>query len=110
MKDTFLSLDMFGAPMPSLHIRGDPVVKTSAGACISIIVIGLTSLFALLKLQFMLMRSSPDVNKFVNDDFFDISDRFKLDDEEFMFAVSVEHYYTGIRTDPRYVKWVAEFI
>ena len=49
MKDIFKSFDMFGAPMPSLHIRGEPVVKTSAGACISIIVIGLTSLFALIK-------------------------------------------------------------
>ena len=103
MKDIFKSFDMFGAPMPSLHIRGEPVVKTLAGACISIIFIGLTSLFALFKLQFMLMRSRPEVVKFVNDDFFDSSDRFKLADEEFMFAVSVEHYYTGIRMDPRYV-------
>ena len=98
MKDIFKSFDMFGAPMPSLHIRGEPVVKTSAGACISIIVIGLTSLFALIKLQFMLTRSSPEVVQFVNDDAFDFSDRFKLDDEEFMFAVSVEKYYAGIRT------------
>ena len=44
-----------------IHIRGDPVIKTLAGATMSTVVIGLAMIFALLKLQFMLMRTRPDV-------------------------------------------------
>ena len=61
MQDFFKAIDIFGKNVPSLHIRGDPVIKTFAGATMSTIVIGLAMMFALLKLQFMLMRTRPDV-------------------------------------------------
>ena len=110
MQALFKSFDMFGASVPSLNIRGERVIKTSAGACVSIIVIGLTTLFALLKLQFMLARSQPAVVKSVENNFFDTSERYNLADEDFMFAVSLEHYKEGIKMNPRYVKWVASLI
>ena len=58
----------------------------------------------------MLTRSRPEVVKFVENDFFDTSELYNLADEDFMFAVSVEHYKDGIKMDPRYVKWVATLI
>ena len=44
------NLDMFGAQVPTFNIRGKDVVKTSAGACASIIISVLTLIYALLKL------------------------------------------------------------
>ena len=58
----------------------------------------------------MLLRSSPDVTEVVAFDVFDSSHVFNVEDEDFMFAVSVEHYENGIKMDPRYVKWVAILI
>ena len=55
------SVDMFGANVPSLNMNGRPSIKTFMGACISILVMCLTTIFALLKLQFLLARKSPDV-------------------------------------------------
>ena len=58
----------------------------------------------------MLLRSSPDVTELVTFDVFDSSHIYNVEDEDFMFAVSVEHYENGIKMDPRYVKWVANLI
>ena len=44
------SWDMFGVQVPTFNIRGIEVVKTSAGACASLLIILLTLMFAILKL------------------------------------------------------------
>ena len=53
------SVDMFGAPIPNFNMRGRAEVKTSRGACISIVIFTLTLLFGLLKLQHLFLRKNP---------------------------------------------------
>ena len=69
-----------------------------------------TGMFALLKLQYLLMRKSPDVVEVVDINAFDVSDRYNTATNDFMMAVSVERHQKGTLMDPRYVQWVATLI
>ena len=97
------SIDMFGANVPNLNMNGRSSIKTFTGACMSILMIFMATLFALLKLQFLLMRKSPDVVKFVDESAFDYTDVYNFDENDFMMAISVELFAVGARMDPRYV-------
>ena len=97
------NLDLFGAAVPGNNVRGESDIKTSTGACISIIVMALATMFALLKLEFMLLRDRPDVVSFIDDNFFDDSEVYNTAREDFGFAISAERYMAGLRIDPRYV-------
>ena len=55
------NFDMFGANVSFFSIEGQNDVRTPFGALISIVIMCLTTSFALLKLQFMLLRKRPDV-------------------------------------------------
>ena len=54
-----LNLDIFGASVPGFNLNGQKTIKTKTGVLISIMITIITVLFALLKLQFMLMRKRP---------------------------------------------------
>ena len=55
------SVDMFGAPVPNFNMRGRAEVKTSCGACISMVIFILTLLFGMLKLQHLVVRKNPSI-------------------------------------------------
>ena len=62
------------------------------------------TLFALLKLQFLLIRKSPDVISVVEASHFDSTETtYNIAENDFMTAISVDHYDKGARMDPRYV-------
>ena len=84
----FHKFDMFAAPVPSFSIRGRTEVKTHAGAFMSLAIMTVTILFALLKLQFMLLRKRPDVVSFVDEEGIDNSTPFNISDNDFMMAFS----------------------
>ena len=52
-------LDYFGDPIPSFNLRGETEVKTSIGACLSIIVSICTLAFSLIKLEHLVTRKNP---------------------------------------------------
>ena len=102
--------DMFGANVPGLNMNGRDSIQTIPGAVISIMIMIVTGLFAALKLQYMLMRKSPDVVEVVESKHFDLSDKFNTASNDFMMAVSAERHQKGARMDPRYVQWVVTLI
>ena len=81
-------------------------MKTSLGAIMSMFILCLAFLFALLKLQHLLTRSSPSVSKFVEDEAFDGSTVYNTASDDFMMAFAVENYLTGPKYDPTYFNWV----
>ena len=85
-----LNIDMFGAPAPVLNLCKQNTVKTSIGAVMSMLIMFMTIIFALLKLQKMLLRERPDVVSFVDEAAFDSNMRYSLSDNDFMIAFSVE--------------------
>ena len=100
---------MFAAGVPSFNIRGQDSVKTTIGTCISMIIIFLTSGFALLKLQHMLLKKRPDVVQFTEEGAFDESTKYSLTDSDFIVAVSVEHWVKGATVDPRYIQFAMTY-
>ena len=52
-------IDFFGAPAPSFNIGGKAVVQTWAGSICSILILGMTFMFALLKLEHLAIRKNP---------------------------------------------------
>ena len=55
-------------------------------------VICVTTLFALLKFQHLLMRKNPSVSENVESGAFDHTDPYNIADNEFMMAVSFEKW------------------
>lgn len=62
-----------------------------------------TILFALLKLQFMLMRKRPDVIAFTDPNGTDGSGRHSMLDENLMMAFSANNWFEGARTNENYI-------
>ena len=102
------SFDLFGASIPNFHLKGKSNINTIVGAITSILILTMTSMFALIKFDHMMQKRGPAIlqNTVVIDDdaFIDISS------DDFMLAFGVENYKTGKPMyDPRYVKWIVKF-
>ena len=78
-----LNLDMFGAKLPDLNMDGKKLVRTTLGAFTSIIIISLTATFAIVKLQFMLMRKRPDVFEIAQQNPYDEFYRYNIAENDF---------------------------
>ena len=55
---------MFGSQVPKINVRGQTKIKTSTGACLSIIIGTLTISFGLVKLEHLVTRKNPLINNF----------------------------------------------
>ena len=59
------SIDLYGVGVPKMNIRGEETIKTSTGGCFTLFIVGLTAMFAMLKLQHLFERKSPTVTEYV---------------------------------------------
>ena len=66
-------------------------------------IMSLTTIFALLKLQFMFLRKSPTVISFVDEQGVDPSEGYSIAANDFMLAFSVANFDEGAKTDSRYI-------
>ena len=102
------NLDMFGKKVPQINIRGQTVIKSSIGACLSIITVALTFSFGLLKLEHLVLSKNPLINTYkepVEED-----EHYQLPNKNFMVAFGAEKLDGTPLNDPRYIKWVARFM
>ena len=105
--DFVTNYDMFGQLMPTFNIRGKSKKQTPAGACCSILILMLTFVFGLLKLEHMLKRKNSAITTLTEG--IDDKDSYSLSQDEFMLAVMVEKTLGGeIPYDARYTRWIAE--
>ena len=84
---------------------GRTEVRTKSGAILTIIILSLTLVFGLVKLQHLLVRKNP----LINTNFEPLADDAVFDNNsgDLMLAVTVENYMTGASlTDLRYIKWL----
>ena len=98
------SFDMFGAPVPNINVRGRVEVKTSFGACISMVIFTVTLIFALLKLEHLYQRKNPSIttNKIPLEE----GVSFSLDSDDFMIAFALTDYAKKPKNNPRYTRWI----
>ena len=81
-------LDLFGEAVPNFNLRGQTKVKTSFGAVATILIVTLTFMFSLVKLDHMVLRKSPNLTS--NEEEFDTSERsFDTSSDELMMAFAV---------------------
>ena len=104
-----LTLDMFSAPLPVFNLKGRESVRTYCGGCVSLVIMYVTFLFALLKLQHLLSKHNPTVNTFTEHAAFGESDVWTGEENnDFMMAFTVVDYESGeVRDDLSFVKWFA---
>ena len=58
----FLNIDIFGKPVPSFNLEGKDTIKTTIGACMTLIMLILTLAFGLLKMRHLFERKNPIIN------------------------------------------------
>ena len=63
----------------------------------------------MIKLQQMIERKRPTVTEFVNQQAFDLTDQYAMNQDSFMIAVAAESFQDGYKSDPSFVKWVASY-
>ena len=100
------NLDLFGAEVLKLNMRGEKNIKTPFGACISILISMLVFSYALVKLQHLLTNRNPLVTKYEEEDALDLVNVWSTSGNDFAMAFAVEHFEEGPKTDPHYLKWV----
>ena len=106
-----LTLDMFGAPLPSFNLKGKEKVRTYGGGCMSLSIIYVTFLYATLKLQHLLSKHNPSVNTFLVRDALSENEIWSGEDQDFQLALTIVNFATGeVKNDPKFVKWYGEFI
>ena len=99
-------LDIFVAKIPSFNLRGKSEVKTSSGASASILIFMLTFIFALLKLQHLVLKKNPTIMTNTSD--LAEGERFNMGSDSLMMAFAIENARDGVpRSDPNYIKWMA---
>ena len=81
------SVDMFGASVPKVNIRGRGEVKTVCGACVSIGILCITLLFGILKLEHLITHKNPTISTYEIP--LEAGERFSLDSDDFMIAFAV---------------------
>ena len=53
--------------MPTLNIKGASSVKTYVGGCVTLLIMNLTVLFALLKMQHLISKRNPNISMFTQE-------------------------------------------
>ena len=76
----------------------------------SLIMMGSTLMFALLKTQHLLSRQNPAVTSFISEDALSPEEKFELASDDFMIAFTlVDGVSKEPKLDQRYIKWQAAF-
>ena len=83
-------------------------MRTKLGGFCSFLMIYLVFLFALLKLRQLIERNNPTVNTYVDAESMSVDNMFNLCQDGFFMAVALENFYSGVRADTSYFRWVAE--
>ena len=94
--------------MPTLNIKGHEKVKTNLGAAFSIMIMTLTLLFALVKLDQLALKKI--VNITTNTESLDASHTFDTTAEEFMIAVAITSGSFRKSIDPSQFTWYLKTI
>ena len=91
--DFLKALDIFGKPVPTFNIRGQTEVKTMCGALMSFVIMFLTIMFGILKLQHLIEKKNPTINTNISP--LEAGVKYNIDQDEFMMAFTAENYDTN---------------
>ena len=84
-------------------MRGEKKFLTSVGACVSFGMRLLVLVYGLIKLEHLLQLRNPTLNS--NKEPLEEGEIFETSKQEFMIAFTVEHWFDGVKENPRYIQW-----
>ena len=91
-----LTIDMFRAPLPVFRLQGRESVRTHCGGCMTLLIMYVSFLFAIQKLQHLIAKHNPAINVFVEQAAFDERHVWRgSENDDFMMAFAVVDYVTG---------------
>ena len=88
-------------------MRGEEKVNTFGGGMLSFLIMCVTFVFALLKIQHLIDFKKPSIASFYQDLDVGPDNAFNLGTDGFMIAFGIETYRSGLRNDARFIKWIA---
>ena len=110
LRKTLHKLDFFGTPIPSFNLNGKSNINTALGGCLSLSILYITFQYSMIKLLHLFKRHNPLINTYEESNAL-AGEYFYPSDEGFVIAVGLEEYTTKEpKNDPRYVKWIANYI
>ena len=106
LREIVKKFDIFGSKVPTFNIDGEDDVKTVTGGLLSLIIMMLTGIFGILKMQHLLERMHPEIHNNTVPLSFD--DDYSLESDDFMVAFALKDKHSDLlKLDSRYVKWIA---
>ena len=98
-------VDMFGKPIPAFNIKGENSVKSLAGGCLTLTIMGLVFTYAVIKGVQLINRSNPIMSEIMVPGYYSPIDMINLNEINFRMAFTIEGYLERKRKDdPKYVK------
>ena len=88
-------MDLFGAEIPKFTLGGHKSVQTLFGGLVSFCIVYVTFLFAVMKLQHMIIKKNPTINFSVDEEAMTEGDRFDTQEDQ------------EKRADPDSLSWVS---
>ena len=110
--------DMFGVPVHSFHLGGEPRITTCTGACATLVILALILSIAVLRLQSLLEQDEIRTRSYVLNNALGSTDAdsndyepFDTNADDFFFAVAlIDREGELPLEDPRFVKWMARAV
>ena len=101
-------MDTYPATVPQFNLHGKTAVRTGLGGLVSILAIYSTFIFAVHKLQSMLIRKNPLITTNKQENAVEASEVLETASDDFMMAFALRSFNENRSlSDPYYVKWVA---
>ena len=107
------SIDRFGQNIPAFNINGASVIRTTIGGILTGIVITLTLIYFIVKLEALIDGSDPIINQNTISDYYgsaESSNGLDLFAANLHFAINISDFSGFPLYDSRYVKLIASLI
>ena len=105
MGNVLTNLDFYGKDVPAFNIKGQNRVNTVFGGIMTSMVLVLTLIYTVIKLDELYSRQNPIISEWIMPDNIDPKDVIDFNAINFKFAFTIEGFYDKKRKDSHaYIK------
>ena len=105
------NLDFYGKDVPAFNIKGQNRVNTIFGGIMTSMVLLLTLVYTVIKLDELYSRQNPIISEWIIHDNIDPADVIDLNGIDFKFAFTIEGFYDKKRKDSHaYIKLLVNYM
>ena len=105
----FSGIDIFSKELPSFNLQGETHIGTNYGGVCTLIVWLLTFAYALIRLEFLILKKDPNINFVTELNIFDETDVLNLQEKGYRIAFVLEDYnLRETKGKEEYIRYVAQ--